>query len=222
MHQEGLLERVEQDHDDTDDHVKDTTLEPESDDDLFINEGPSLNDDDESDQETEDRENNDVFDESSNFVDEDTTYGSPGLREAFNDGYGGGNHEASDQDASRSGVDNGRKNKRKQFKPRNIVYSMNDEEGKERRDSVTGSDRDNSPMDLSTVRNQESDSEDTEERQEESDKPKHGGLSVVRPEILFGDNKPVNSDGDSNSQPNPLSLLSNLSGFPPGEKKQYS
>ena len=60
-----------------------------------------------------------------------------------------------------------------------------------------------------------------EERQETGDKPKLGGLSVVRPEILFGDNKPIDSDADSNSQPNPLSLLSNLSGFPPGDISKY-
>jgi len=50
-------------------------------------------------------------------------------------------------------------------------------------------------------------------------KPKPGGLSVVRPEILFGDSKVPSSSASNHSsasQINPLSLLSNLTGFPPG------
>ena len=72
----------------------------------------------------------------------------------------------------------------------------------------------------------------SQDRQQESDsdsegsqaaniqsKPKPGGLSVVRPEILFGDSKVPSSSASNNSsasQINPLSLLSNLTGFPPG------
>ena len=229
--QQNDAEQEEHEEDDTNDNnhvaespVKDTTLEPESDDELFINEGPSLNDDDDSDQ--EEAYPRETFDDSSNFVDEDTTYGSPGLREAFNEGYAGVNHDTVSRAGSADAA--GRKNKRKQFKPRNIVYSMNEEEEKqeresrESRNSVT-SDRDNSPMDLSTVRTQQqsdSDSEDCSRATNNPDqsKPKLGGLSVVRPEILFGDNKDKPSDDNNtlNTQLNPLSLLSNLSVFPPG------
>ena len=213
--------------------AKDATLEPESDDELFINEGPSLSDDNDED---DDRYPRDNFDDSSNFVDEeDTTYGSPGLREAFNEGYGGHNQDQSEQDPSRAGsADNGRKNKRKQFKPRNIVYSMNDDSDNETggrvrqeeniRNSAT-SERENSPMDLSVLRpptrpepESDSDSEGSQAANHQS-KPKPGGLSVVRPEILFGDTKVPSSSASNNSSAshlNPLSLLSNLTGFPPG------
>merc|ERR1719166_827590 len=62
--------------------AKDATLEPESDDELFINEGPSLDDDDDDDddsfQEASGGFPRDNFDDSSAFIDEeDTTYGSP-------------------------------------------------------------------------------------------------------------------------------------------------
>ena len=213
--------------------AKDATLEPESDDELFINEGPSLSDDNDED---DDRYPRDNFDDSSNFVDEeDTTYGSPGLREAFNEGYGGHNQDQLEQDPSRAGsADNGRKNKRKQFKPRNIVYSMNDDSDNETggrvrqeeniRNSAT-SERENSPMDLSVLRpptrpepESDSDSEGSQAANHQS-KPKPGGLSVVRPEILFGDTKVPSSSASNNSSAshlNPLSLLSNLTGFPPG------
>ena len=206
--------------------AKDATLEPESDDELFINEGPALDDDD------DDCYPRDNFDDSSNFVDEeDTTYGSPGLREAFNDGYGA-HQDQLEQDQSRTGsADNGRKNKRKQFKPRNIVYSMNEDSDQEggakdvRRNSAT-SERENSPMDLSTRPDQhqghESDSDSGSSQaapaNHDTSKPKPGGLSVVRPEILFGDNKvpATSTDTPAASHLNPLSLLSSLSGFPPG------
>ena len=211
--------------------AKDETLEQESDDELFINEGPSLDDDDDdSYPEHTGAFPRDTFDDSSNFVDEEeTTYGSPGLREAFNEGYGGNS-----QDRDRAGsADNGRKNKRKQFKPRNIIYSLNEEseetEARLGRNSHN-SERENSPMDLSVgpgpgQPSQESDSDSESSQaagQEDQTKPKPGGLSVVRPEILFGNNK-VPSPPSSASNPstgstdlNPLSLLSNLTGIPPG------
>ena len=62
-------------HHDTQDRAefpaKDATLEPESDDELFINEGPALSDDNEEyDNESYPRDN---FDDSSNFIDEEDT-----------------------------------------------------------------------------------------------------------------------------------------------------
>lgn len=212
----------DQEQDRAESQAKDATLEPESDDELFINEGPALGDD--SDQETSECFPRDNFDDSSNFVDEEeNTYDSPGLRDAFSEGYAGANQ---DQDASRSGsTDNGRKNKRKQMKPRNIVYSMNDNDS----DNEGGQapERENSPMDLSVAprpgqeqrAESDSDSESSQAANVTENKPKPGGLSVVRPEILFGDSRAPSSGASNNSsdsQTNPLSLLSNLSGFPPG------
>ena len=64
----------------------------------------------------------------------------------------------------------------------------------------------------------ESDSEsESSQAANDQSKPKPGGLSVVRPEILFGDNKVPSSSASNNSSasdPSPLSLLSNLSGLP--------
>ena len=215
----------DQEQDRAESQAKDATLEPESDDELFINEGPALGDD--SDQETSECFPRDNFDDSSNFVDEEeNAYDSPGLRDAFSEGYAGANQ---DQDASRSGsTENGRKNKRKQMKPRNIVYSMNDNCDSDN-EGGQAPERENSPMDLSVAPSQrvaESDS-DSESSQaanmvtntEASSKPRPGGLSVVRPEILFGDTRAPSSGASNNSsdsQTNPLSLLSNLTGFPPG------
>ena len=210
--------------------AKDETLEQESDDELFINEGPSLDDEDDDMYHENSRAfPRDNFDESTNFVDEeDTTYGSPGLREAFNEGFG------PSQDSRAGSADNGRKNKRKQFKPRNIIYSMNDDsdtDGVERkiaRRNSNNSERENSPMDLSVgpavsrpAPESDSDSESSQAAQENQSKPKPGGLSVVRPEILFGDNKVPSSSSATNapsasSDLNPLSLLSNLTGIPTG------
>ena len=65
----------------------------------------------------------------------------------------------------------------------------------------------------------DSDSESSQAANVTESKPKPGGLSVVRPEILFGDSRAPSSGASNNSsdsQTNPLSLLSNLSGFPPG------
>lgn len=227
--------------------AKDATLEPESDDELFINEGPSLDDDDDDDdsfQETSGGFPRDNFDDNSTFIDEeDTTYGSPGLREAFSEGFSANHDQESllDQEPSRSGsADNSRKNKRKQFRPRNIVYSLNEDSDNEdgssqmhdqdnpalnlynRRSHIPQSERENSPMDLSVPPRPdlESDSEsESSQAANDQSKPKPGGLSVVRPEILFGDNKVPSSSASNNSSasdPSPLSLLSNLSGFPHG------
>ena len=209
--------------------AKDETLEQESDDELFINEGPSLDDDDDdSYQEHTGPFPRDTFDDSSNFVDEEeTTYGSPGLREAFNEGYG-----ANNQDRAGS-ADNGRKNKRKQFKPRNIIYSMNEESEEAGRGRHShNSERENSPMDLSVgpgpgQPSQESDSDSESSQaagQEDQTKPKPGGLSVVRPEILFGNNRvapppppsSLSQTSGGSTDVNPLSLLSNLTGIPAG------
>ena len=110
-------------------------LEDESDDDLFLEPPPSL-DDDEDDLENgveEEEDKSRMFEDTSNSVphlddDNDGTYGSPGLREAF---------QEDDDDQSKSGTPdlltnhNSRKNKRKNFKPRNIVYSNEDEEGEQ-------------------------------------------------------------------------------------------
>ena len=97
---------------------------------------------------------------------------------------------------------NSRKNKRKNFKPRNIVnVEENGDDGEEANDeadeddealNLTNSDQANpnpsspSPMDLSTSLiprpDMEEDSSDSKSK-----------LSVVRPEILFGDSSPVSS-----------------------------
>ena len=216
--------------------AKDATLEPESDDELFINEGPSLEDDDE-DVEDDDsfqeqrpsfQPSAETFDESSNFIDEeDTTYGSPGLREAFNEGFCSGAAVGSDAEPSRAGSadtqEGGRRNKRKQFKPRNIVYSLTEESEEEPRHPH--SERENSPMDLSVAPRpasvSDSESESSQAATADQSKPKPGGLSVVRPEILFGAKAvpggPSDSNNSANNQDlNPLSLLSNMSGFPQG------
>ena len=124
--------------------AKDATLEPESDDELFMNEGPSLDDDDEEDsfQETSNVFPRDGhFDDSSNFVDEeDTTFGSPGLREAFTDGFNGNaDAESMETEPSRAGsADTSRRNRRKQFKPKNITARMEVEEEGEGEKAVGG------------------------------------------------------------------------------------
>ena len=186
----------------------DDTLEPDSEDELFINEGPSLDDDDSLGNGEEGFSNN--FDENSTFLDdESTTYGSPGLREAFGEGFGGATEQENslDLEPSRTGsADNSRKNKRKNFRPRNIIYSNNesdDGDGKVR-------ERDNSPMDLSVASSRPNlDSDSESETGSAGTKPKTGGLSVVRPEILFGRKSPTSAQGPVD--PSPLSLLSHLS-----------
>jgi hypothetical protein len=91
--------------------ISDDMLEPDSEDELFINEAPSL-DDEEDDEEDDDdviRDNNDVIrdnDDVSSFMMEEeeedtTTYGSPGLREAFGEVANGAN--VNDQDTSSLG-----------------------------------------------------------------------------------------------------------------------
>ena len=236
--------------------AKDATLEPESDDELFMNDGPSLDDDDEDDsfQETSagfPQESH--FDDSSNFVDDndDTTFGSPGLREAFTEGFNGAADPENLMDpaepSSRTGsADTSRRNRRKQFKPRSIVSRLEDEseaEGEKalvggeesplsdyRRSLLPGSgEREGSPMDLSAPRAAEAESDSGSESSQAAQPARRGGLSLVRPEILFGDSKPASSamddrlESNRNSteesvpgiQPSPLSLLSSLSDLAP-------
>jgi hypothetical protein len=91
--------------------ISDDMLEPDSEDELFINEAPSLDDeeDDEDDDDDVIRDNNDVIrdnDDVSSFMMEEeeedtTTYGSPGLREAFGEVANGAN--VNDQDTSSLG-----------------------------------------------------------------------------------------------------------------------
>ena len=211
--------------------AKDATLEPESDDELFMNEGPSLDDDDEDDsfQETSAGFPHDNFEDSSNFVDEeDTTFGSPGLREAFTEGFNGTGETESLMEASRAGsADTSRRNRRKQFKPKNITARLTEEEeeveedktvgGEEsplsdyRRSLLPGQERESSPMDLSAPRAPEADSDSGSESSQAAEQPRpKGGLSLVRPEILFGASKPPIPETED-AQPSPLSLLSSLS-----------
>ena len=235
--------------------AKDATLEPESDDELFMNDGPSLDDDDEDDsfQETSagfPQESH--FDDSSNFVDDndDTTFGSPGLREAFTEGFNGAADPENLMDpaepSSRTGsADTSRRNRRKQFKPRSIVSRLEDEseaEGEKalvggeesplsdyRRSLLPGSgEREGSPMDLSAPRATEAESDSGSESSQAA-QPARRGLSLVRPEILFGDSKPASSSVEDRLennrsspepsgaviQPSPLSLLSSLSDLAP-------
>ena len=194
----------------------DETLEPDSEDELFINEGPSLDDEDSFPGAGEDYSAN--YDDNSTFLDDDeTTYGSPGLREAFGEGFGATaelDNNSVDLEPSRAGsADQSRRNKRKNFRPRNIVYSTNDSDGEEK-----GRTADNSPMDLSVAGgrpNLDSDSESETSGAGAGAKPKPGGLSVVRPEILFGRKTPTSTSIPTSNQ-SPLSLLSHLSGMSGG------
>ena len=219
--------------------AKDATLEPESDDELFMNEGPSLDDDDEEDsfQETSAGFPRDPhYDDSSNFVDEeDTTFGSPGLQEAFTEGFNGtpDSENLMETEPSRAGsADTSRRNRRKQFKPRSIVSRLEDDGevdgekhagGEEspmsdyRRSLMPGGDRESSPMDLSAPRAAEGES-DSGSESSQTIQPARPGLSLVRPEILFGNGKPAASDNGmeiAETQPSPLSLLSSLSDLAP-------
>ena len=218
-----------------------------------MNDGPSLDDDDEEDsfQETSagfPQESH--FDDSSNFVDEndDTTFGSPGLQEAFTDGFNGATDSENlmmdpAEPSSRTGsADTSRRNRRKQFKPRSIVSRLEDESEVEGEKPVIGGEesplsdyrrsllpgqRDGSPMDLSAPRATEAESDSGSESGQAAQPARRGGLSLVRPEILFGENKPAslserleeeNSHEEPSTpevQPSPLSLLSSLSDLAP-------
>ena len=223
-----------------------------------MNDGPSLDDDDEDDsfQETSAgfaQESH--FDDSSNFVDDndDTTFGSPGLREAFTERFNGAADSENLMDpaepSSRTGsADTSRRNRRKQFKPRSIVSRLEDEseaEGEKalvggeesplsdyRRSLLPGSgEREGSPMDLSAPRATEPESDSGSESSQAAQPARRGGLSLVRPEILFGDSKPASSSVEDRLennrskspeessgvviQPSPLSLLSSLSDLAP-------
>ena len=86
--------------------------------------------------------------------------------------------------------------------------------------------RDGSPMDLSAPRATEAESDSGSESGQAAQPARRGGLSLVRPEILFGENKPAslserleeNSHEEPSTpevQPSPLSLLSSLSDLAP-------
>ena len=164
--------------------------------------------------------------------------------------------------SSRAGsADNSRRNKRKNFRPRNIVYSTNDDSDTENdrnaspivinRNNINASDAgggNNLPMDLSVPagvvasggNSRLADGGDTDGSDSEgaatsmtatatqSLRPYGGGLSVVRPEILFGrreeerrrrqddneedDDNNIEADRDSPVNNPPLSLLSSAAG----------
>lgn len=191
--------------------------EDESDDELFLDPPPALDDDEDDDEELdEDDSSRPAMAEESNSTligMGDGTYGSPRLREVFAD-----NDSFADDDETGSGSKPSsvsRRNKRKNFKPRNIVAVEEDTPASEQPEPEVPSDealnlsaelpnhrksllprkleKESSPMDLSVA--------------SEDEPPK---LSVVRPEILFGErgNDKLNGGGD-------LSRLSSmLSGRP--------
>lgn len=100
-----------------------------------------------------------------------------------------------------------------------------------RRSLLPGSgERDGSPMDLSAPRATEAESDSGSESSQAAQPARRGGLSLVRPEILFGDSKPASSSVEDRLennrsspeetpgpviQPSPLSLLSSLSDLAP-------
>ena len=86
-----------------------------------------------------------------------------------------------------------------------------------RRSLMPGGDRESSPMDLSAPRAAEGESGSGSESSQ-TIQPARPGLSLVRPEILFGNGKPAASDNGmeiAETQPSPLSLLSSLSDLAP-------
>ena len=85
-------------------------------------------------------------------------------------------------------------------------------------------------MDLSAPRATEAESDSGSESSQAAQPARRGGLSLVRPEILFGNSKPVSSSvedrlennrsspeesSEAVIQPSPLSLLSSLSDLAP-------
>ena len=86
-------------------------------------------------------------------------------------------------------------------------------------------------MDLSAPRATEPESDSGSESSQAAQPARRGGLSLVRPEILFGDSKPASSSVEDRLennrskspeetsgaviQPSPLSLLSSLSDLAP-------
>ena len=117
----------------------------ESDDDLFICPPPALDDDDEDEDEDFEDDNRPIasFMEDSDSAmpsdsaDGDVTLGSPGLRRAFRDGDEDEEEEddviSNHPEASRANVTpisavRSRRNKRKNFRPRNIVYNATEDD----------------------------------------------------------------------------------------------
>lgn len=172
-------------------------------------------------------------------LDDDNTYGSPGLRDVFHDEDDdhskSGTPDPSSSNEASSSASYSRRNKRKNFKPRNIIYDgqeENKESGSTNHENVDApmnlsgessarksllprrleNDKEpnpvnaSSPMDLSVV------APETNGDDEEAKQP---SLSVVRPEILFGRRK---SSEDSDPKDEKLSaappLPPNLP-FPP-------
>ena len=287
--------------------------EDESDDELFPGgEPPNLIDDDDEDEEDVigERENNnnnnpnancvEEEDENSNSqpahilnIDDDTanTYGSPGLREVFNEDED--SNKAATPDLIHNAAGSSRRNKRKNFKPRNINSDSNEVEAAATATAAAASasiavaaaaaaaaaaatantsqsplnlsssnqgedssspflqrkslmprrlekggdpgQSGSSPMDLSTTSNPDEDErldigdsnlveEEEEDEDENSSRP---GLSVVRPEILFGSRQQQEQqqqqqqqqEVEEHPQPTPDSKRSPLTaptlGFPP-------
>lgn len=195
-------------------------------------------------------ESEDTFEDnnSNSFLpdeDNENTYGSPGLRDAFND---------DDDENSKTGTQDlsggGRRNKRKNFKPRNIVYNNEDEMGDENANSgmeakatdEEGQEEDEQqqapeaasaqPLNLSGDNPMSSQRKSLMPRKLDLEKESDTGstpmdlstgtatqdeskpsLSVVRPEVLFGneENKKGQTQQDNQSA---LAGLASLAGLP--------
>ncbi len=186
-------------------------------DDLFLEPPTSLDDDEEEEEEEEEDSGAQASSSGYNLADEtsmpatDVTYGSPRLKDAFNE----------DDSKTPDLQSSSRRNKRKNFKPRNIVYSNEEEEEGSAQDNIEAEneevvdnhDDENSPLNLSSGENLSllsnsqrkslmprkkldpdaagssspmdlSTTSAPEESSTEESRPK--SLSVVRPEILFG------------------------------------
>lgn len=130
--------------------------------------------------------------------DSECTYGSPGLRTAFNNSNNVIDEDDDTKEESSMALINSpsrSRNKRKNFKPRNIVNS------EVQQPKLLMKNADNGPMDLSLQGSANGAAEDTDDDEDEaSSEPMSettgnaasAGLSVVRPEVLFGANKDVN------------------------------
>lgn len=140
--------------------------------------------------------------------DSECTYGSPGLRQAFSNNSNNVIDEDDDtkEESSMALINSPSRsrNKRKNFKPRNIVNSEVQINQQPKLHLKHGADN-GGPMDLSLQGNANGGAaEDTEDDEDEeaSSEPRseiagNSGLSVVRPEVLFGAaNKDVNMLGN--------------------------
>ncbi len=169
-----------------------------------------LEEEEEEDEAATANHNDNAEEDSSLMEDGDGTYGSPGLRRAFS---GQDDLDDLDDEDTKGGEEspapssNSRKNKRKNFKPRNINY-MEETSATSPNQALNLSSNDprkmslmprklekDSPMDLSVQGSNEDDEEmesDNDNNDEGSNKPSTPtsaaahGLSLVRPEILFG------------------------------------